>query len=221
MPQSMRRIIRNRLLHSLILVAIIYLVGIVSVIAGRAEGLMQLTVYNLIFAMAVLLYNAESIDFRYWIWFMVCAIAGFTLEVIGVQTALIFGEYSYGNILGAAGWGVPYIIGLNWSFLVFASAALVHHLKITIVARAALAATIMVLYDIFLEPVAIHYGFWEWGAGPVPLQNYLAWWIIAFFMLLGAFRFVPVLRNKAGVYLLGIQTLFFITIIIKQGLPIH
>jgi putative membrane protein len=206
---------------SIVLLAVIYLVGIVSVLAGTAESLMRLTVYNLLFSTAILLYNAEKAGNRYWLWFAVCALAGFAIEVVGVQTAAVFGEYSYGPVLGVGLWGVPLIIGLNWSLLVFSSAAVIHSLKTGIAAKAALAATIMVAYDLFLEPVAIRFDFWEWAAGPVPLQNYLAWWIIAFFMLLGAFKFVPMLRNKAAIYILGIQTLFFIIIILKEGLPIH
>jgi uncharacterized membrane protein len=156
-------IIKSRLSISLILLAIIYLVGIVSVLAGTAEPLMELTVYNLLFAAAILLYNAEMPGNRYVLWFAVCAIAGFMIEVAGVQTGAIFGEYAYGSVLGIGLWGVPLIIGLNWSFLVFASAAVVQSLKAGIVVKSALAATIMVVYDIFLEPVAIRFDYWQWA----------------------------------------------------------
>ncbi len=221
MPRSMKAFLKNKFQLSLFLLIVIYMVGIISVLAGRAESLMQLTVYNLLFAIAILIYNAEKPNKLYWLWFGICALAGFLLEVAGVQTALIFGEYSYGEVLGLSLWGVPLIIGLNWSLLVFATAALVNSKTWPIALKAAIAASIMVLYDIFLEPVAIRFGFWEWAGGPVPLQNYLAWWLIAFFMLLGVFTYVKNLRNRLALYILGIQTLFFILIILYEGLPIH
>jgi bisanhydrobacterioruberin hydratase len=217
----MKKILQNRFYVSLFLLVVIYLVGIVSVLVGKGDPLMQLTVYNLLFAAALLLINAQKPDKAYWIWFGICALAGFGIEVVGVQTGAIFGEYTYGPILGIAFGGVPLIIGLNWSLLVFASAALVSPMKVHILAKAALAATIMVAYDVFLEPVAIRFAFWDWAGGPVPMQNYFAWWVIAFLMLLGVFGYVKNLRNRTAIYILGIQTLFFIIIILKKGLPIH
>lgn len=217
----MKKILQNRFYLSLFLLIMIYLVGIVSVLVGKADPLMQLTVYNLLFATALLLLNAQKPDKTYWIWFGICALAGLGIEVVGVQTGVIFGAYTYGPILGVSLGGVPLIIGLNWSLLVFASAALLSHLKISFFIKAAVAASIMVAYDVFLEPVAIRFAFWDWAGGPVPMQNYIAWWVIAFLMLLGVFKYVKNLRNPLALYLLGIQTLFFIIIILKKGLPLH
>ena len=38
----------------------------------------------------------------------------------------------------------------------------------------------MLLLDIFIEPVAIGLGFWEWQAAEVPLENYMAWFVLSF-----------------------------------------
>ncbi len=213
--------IQNRFQLSLFLLAVIYLVGIVTVLIGHADPLMELTVYNLLFAAILLVYNARKTNKIYWLWFGICALAGILVEIAGVQTGLVFGTYSYGSILGISLGGVPLIIGLNWSLLVFASAALFTRFHISAFAKAGLAATVMVAYDIFLEPVAIRFGFWDWAGGPVPLQNYLAWWVIAFLMLSGVFRYVPDLRNRLAPYIIGVQTLFFIIIILVEKLPIH
>lgn len=217
----MKAFLTNKFRLSLFLLFVIYLVGTASVLAGKAESLMQLTLYNLLFAIAILLFNAEKPGKTYWLWFAIVSLAGFVLEVAGVQTSLVFGQYSYGEILGIGLWGVPLIIGLNWSLLVFATASVVNVKNWPIALKASIAASIMVLYDLFLEPVAIRFGFWEWAGGPVPLQNYIAWWLIAFFMLLGVFSYVKSLRNRIAMYILGIQTLFFIIIILYEGLPIH
>lgn len=217
----MKAFLTNKFWLSLFLLVVIYLVGTASVLAGMAESLMQLTPYNLLFAIAMLLYNAEKPDKSYWLWFVIVALAGFLIEAVGVQTSLVFGQYSYGEVLGIGVWGVPLIIGLNWSLLVFATASVVNVNSWPIALKASIAASIMVLYDLFLEPVAIRFGFWEWAGGPVPLQNYIAWWLIAFFMLLGVFSYVKNLRNHIAIYILGIQSLFFIIIILYEGLPIH
>jgi putative membrane protein len=42
-------------------------------------------------------------------------------------------------------------------------------------------ATLVTLYDFLLEPFATqvkHY--WVWESGSIPLQNYVAWWVLGF-----------------------------------------
>lgn len=213
--------LKNRFQLSLVLLIIVYMVGIVSVLLGHAEALMLLTPYNLLFATGLLLYNAEGFDKKYGLWLLVVMLAGFFVEVLGIKTGLIFGEYAYGEGLGLKWLDVPLIIGLNWGVLVFATAALVHKLKLSKPLKAAIAATLMVSYDIFLEPVAVRFDFWTWAGGTIPLQNYVAWWVIAFLMLLGAFTYVKNLRNRLAIYVILIQTLFFILLIFDQNLSIR
>jgi putative membrane protein len=212
--------LKNHFQLSLFLLVVIYAVGIATVMLGHADNLMQLTPYNLIFASAILLYNAEGLNRRYLLWFAVVAVSGYLLELIGIKTGLVFGEYSYGSGLGIKLFDVPVIIGINWAILVFATAALVQHYNWPIWLKAAISATIMVAYDVFLEPVAIRFDFWNWAGGSIPVQNYAAWWLIAFFMLLGAFYFVKNLKNRLAIYVIGIQALFFIIIILNQALPL-
>ncbi len=217
----MKKILTNRFYLSLSLLVIVYMVGIVTVLLGYAEPLMLLTPFNLLFASGLLIYNAEGFDKRYGSWLLVVMLAGFFVELVGIETGLIFGTYSYGDGLGIKWLDVPLMIGVNWGVLVFATAALVQHFKIAKWIKAVLAATMMVSYDALLEPVAVRFDFWSWAAGVIPLQNYLAWWIIAFGMLLGAFYLVKNLRNRVAIYIIGIQTLFFVLLIFDQNLTIR
>jgi putative membrane protein len=217
----MKKLINNRFQFSLMLLIIIYAVGIVSVLSGHADSLMRLTFYNLLFAVALLLFNAEGIGKTYIGWFLFVALAGYLVELLGIETGWVFGEYQYGSGLGLKLFDVPFIIGFNWAVLVFASAAIVNKFSIPGWLKAALAATIMVLYDVLLEPVAVRFDFWNWNGGAIPMQNYIAWWIIAFLMLLGITYFTKNLRNRIALYIIAAQAIFFIIIILQQGLTIH
>lgn len=208
----------NKTRLSLLLLSVIYLVGFVSVALGHADQLMQLSAVNLLFVAALLLYNAEKIDKVYATWFLLVAVSGYLIELAGVSTGLVFGSYAYGNNLGIKLFEVPLMIGVNWAMLVFATAAIVNSLNLENRMKAAIAASIMVLYDLFLEPVAIRFDFWSWETVAVPLQNYVAWWVIAFVMLTGVFRFVKQLRNSLAIYILSIQLAFFILLILVEGL---
>lgn len=220
MFKSILSYFENRFRLSVFLLVAVYAVGITTVLLGHAEALMTLTPYNLLFASALLFFNAESIGRKYIIWFLVVALAGYLLEVIGVKTGLVFGEYTYGSMLGIKILEVPLIIGLNWAVLVFATAAVVRNLRWPGWLKAAAASTLMLAYDFLLEPVAIRFDFWTWAGGSIPVQNYAAWWVIAFFMLLGAFYYVKKLRNPIATYILVIQAIFFVVLILNQGLQI-
>lgn len=216
----MKKILSNRFYLSLFLLIVVYLVGIIAVIAGMADSLMQLTPYNLLFATGILLYNAVQINRTYLFWFALIAVAGYLLELAGITTGIIFGTYTYGSGLGFKLAEVPLIIGINWSVLVFSTAAILAKTAWGLPLKSAVAASMMVLYDVLLEPVAIRFDFWSWAGGPVPLQNYIAWWIIAFFMLLGMQDYVKKVSNKIAAPILIVQSIFFLILILKEKLNI-
>jgi putative membrane protein len=70
-------------------------------------------------------------------------------------------------------------------------------------------ALLMVIYDILLEPVAIRLDMWSWETVTPPLQNYIAWFIISFplVMLLG--RYTKNSSNPLNTIVLVCQLLFF------------
>jgi len=220
MSVNISKLAHNKFYLSLFLLTVIYLVGIVTILLGHAESLMPLTPYNLVFASALILYNAQGINKAYLFWFALIALVGFFLEWAGITTGLIFGSYAYGNGLGIKMLDVPLIIGVNWAVLVFSAAAILNKLKINHWLKAALGATIMVAYDFLLEPVAMRFDFWDWQGGNIPLQNYLAWWITAFLMSLGVLRYVSNRKNKIAPFVLAIQTLFFAVLILKEGISL-
>jgi putative membrane protein len=103
------------------------------------------------------------------------ALAGFGVEVLGVQTGWPFGQYQYLDALGWPLWGVPLIMGLNWALLLYATAALAGRLVRPVGLRIALAAAMMVFIDSWIEPISATLRFWEWADGHAPLINFLGW----------------------------------------------
>jgi putative membrane protein len=110
------------------------------------------------------------------------AISAWYLEVQGVRTGRIFGQYAYGATLGASFLKVPFTIGINWLVLVLATQAVVEEWNVGgKIGKSALGAGLMTILDLLIEPVAIHFDFWHWAGGQVPLQNFGAWWLASFF----------------------------------------
>lgn len=110
------------------------------------------------------------------------ALAGWFVEVAGVKTGQIFGSYAYGETLGFQINRVPITIGLNWLILVIVTNAVVAEWNIAgDIGKAALGAGLMTALDLLIEPVAIHFDFWQWAGNTIPVQNFGAWWLISFF----------------------------------------
>ncbi|CAM4147576.1 carotenoid biosynthesis protein [Cytophagaceae bacterium 50C-KIRBA] len=109
-------------------------------------------------------------------------VAAWFLEVVGVRTGKIFGVYHYGETLGFKVLDVPITIGINWLILLLGSSAVVEEWNVGgKIGRAALGAGLMTSLDLLIEPVAIHFDFWQWSGGQVPIQNFGAWWLVSFF----------------------------------------
>ena len=138
-------------------------------------------------------------------------ISGFFVEYIGVNTGLFFGTYEYGQELGWTIGGVPYVLGLNWYCIVAASAHLVWKFlpKQPLFVQALLTALACTAMDFLIEPVAMHYDFWNWEGGNIPLNNYICWFIFSAIFASVYLKFSTKL-NTTAIHLYGIWFTFFL-----------
>jgi putative membrane protein len=68
----------------------------------------------------------------------------------------------------------------------------------------------MLIYDFFLEPIAIKFDMWSWENITVPVKNYIAWFIIAYILILMFYLFRVKFKNKLSFTVFIAQLLFFI-----------
>ena len=193
---------------------LIFTVGIIGHIFKPLLNIMLwLTPFTLLLTgSVVLLYAYKSSSNKFLIWALITYIITFTLEVVGVKTSLIFGDYSYGNILGVKVLEVPLIIGFNWVFVILGSITVSQIISKNKIVIAITSASISVLFDYVLEPVAIKLNYWQWADNIIPVQNYIAWFFIAFISVL-IFSYLKVnVKSKIGLHYLVIQFVFFLLI---------
>ena len=135
---------------------------------------------------------------------------GFLVELIGARTGYVFGQYHYGEGLGWSLFGIPLVMGINWLVLIYTTNSIFS--KISKLFRAFFASSLMTVYDFFVEPIAPLLDFWHWYHGIVPLQNYLAWFIISFLFHLIFQQFIPTNHNRVALVIFLSQLLFFVTL---------
>lgn len=125
-----------------------------------------------------LLYRRNG-DIRLFYWAAAAYTGTFFIEVAGVATGMIFGEYHYGATMWIQWLNVPLVIALNWTALILATNDLAARWLRHPLAISVLASVLIMGYDLFIEPVAVRLDYWQWAGGVIPTQNYLAWGVVA------------------------------------------
>ncbi len=163
------------------------------------------------------------------IFFIITFITGFAVEVLGMNTGLIFGRYTYADVLGIKLFNVPLIIGINWFIIIYCTGMFIqvyenymlkklikrgiiinHRLKrISFIVDASLLALI---FDWVMEPVAVKLGYWQWETAWIPLYNYISWIIVSAVLLTLFRKLNGDNRNIFAVHLFIIQLLFFLVL---------
>jgi putative membrane protein len=204
--------IENRVIA---VVGIIYLVGIIGFLIPVLKPLfIDLTPLNILGSFVVAWIFHKKWEISHVVALAAIGIMGFFIEMLGVQTGLLFGSYHYGATLGPDWQGIPYLIGVNWAALVFfTSSILAPRVKSTLL-RSLLGAALMTLYDFFMEPVAMAYDFWHWKNSIIPMQNYFAWFVFAFLFHLLLNSVSKPAKNRIASSLFAIQGGFFLVLYI-------
>jgi len=193
------------------IVSILHLVGFIGIGLAVAPEMIWLTPLNLLISLAVALYFDQNNNSSLFQFAVLSFLIGYGIEVVGIQTGKIFGSYQYGDILGPKLWDTPLMIGINWVLLCYCAGYSINALapKLNNILKAAIAASMLVILDFIIEPIAIQWDMWTWSAKDIPLQNYIAWWIIGFIMMNLFYYFLEKRANKVAVAVFIIQFLFF------------
>lgn len=190
----------------------LHAVGVTGILAGYGQYFLDFTAVNLLVNGILALW--ADWEERHWTW-MVAIGGGIAVEIVGVQTGYLFGTYSYGTALGPMIAGVPLILGALWWISLMGCGWWTDRFMKRLqwgservpgkLARAAIGASLMTVFDSLIEPVAIQAGWWGWEGVEVPWFNYASWWGVSFlFYLLPRQR-----RENIGTGLLVAIFVFF------------
>lgn len=164
--------------------------------------------YLTILMSAILVLLSENDKRKSALVFGVIFFAGYAIELIGVQTGLLFGNYKYGVAMGPVLFGTPLIIGATWYAVVVGACAVVFRLSINRFFKSVLAGVLTVIMDFAIEQVAMKYNLWQWEHNAIPVFNYICWFIFGSIFAFFYFRNISTI-NITGRYLFWIWAAFF------------
>lgn len=196
---------------SVTIIVIFHLVGFVGFLISPAY-FRALTPFNLLLSALLLLITSGQTKWKFYAVIMAVALTGYLVEVAGVKTGLIFGHYHYGASLGFKWLSVPLLIGLNWALLIYATSQFFSFNNKYV--NAFLASILMVALDFFIEQSAAKFDFWYWQNARIPLQNYIAWFIISFIIHIFSFTELSKKPNVTAKAFFVVQVVFFAALFI-------
>ncbi|RRO18845.1 carotenoid biosynthesis protein [Flavobacteriaceae bacterium 14752] len=189
---------------------LIHISAFIGIKLGYDNFFLPLSPYNLLYVSLLTLLFYPIKHKSQILMFLGISLIGFFAEVLGVATGQIFGEYAYGNNLGLKVFEVPLIIGINWGVLSFVCAGLAQHISLkNIYIKAIIGSLLMLTFDFFIEQSAPTFDFWAFKNSPVPIQNYLTWFILGFIFNLGVLKMNFKSDKQLCAHVYSVQFLFF------------
>lgn len=189
----------------------LYAVGIIGHLLEITRPIMIIiTPYFLVINAVLLLFLIYPMEDKKLFFYLIFVYLNtFILEVLGVATQKIFGPYHYGQTLGLKFLEVPLIIGLNWTLIILGGLRIAQQYFKNSIMRSLFVGLFAVGIDFFIEPVAIFLDYWTWTSSSIPLQNYIVWFLTAFFNALLFFVLKIKLKSTLPAKLSLIQFAFF------------
>jgi len=214
--EIMSKYLLRQKLKTIILFIVFYAVGVAGIGIPFSQHIFILLIpYALLLSfIAILLFHNSLHSGNTRFVFITIVLISYLVEVVGVNSQIVFGKYNYGEGLGLKVLGTPLMIGINWAMLVYCSASILERFRIPVTLQVIFASVLMVIYDLVLEQVAPFLDMWYWTGNLAPFQNYLVWFILALiFHGLVKWRNVKTVNPLASAIFIC-QFLFFAAILI-------
>lgn len=145
---------------------------------NRVYGDIALSIGYILFIISVSLLVWRSV----WILFLTGSLVGFIFEAIGVRTGFPFGGYEYLLFKESNIFGVPIPIIFTWG--IYISIAYLAASYYTSRFRWVVAASLLVILDMAIDPIMVSLGVWRWNTHTflewfgIPYTNFIGWFIV-------------------------------------------
>ncbi|UCE07652.1 MAG: carotenoid biosynthesis protein [bacterium] len=198
----MKKVNKNPITNQIIIGALYFFLvaGGLWHVLGVFQTLMRILAAPLLIALSIIVFivtyrllKDKKIRLKLLFWAILVLIGSFAVELFGVKTGNVFGQYVYGETLQPIVFGVPFAIGFAWLGMLLTSTAVAQRIlpkfsNYHFMIRAVSISLLMVLFDIVMEPAAMKLGYWTWLGGSIPIQNFIAWFVISYFFVIIGLR---------------------------------
>jgi putative membrane protein len=194
----------------IVLLLLFYFFGLLGMASSQyRDFFLPSTPVNLLLTIIVFYLVNKDFSTRFLILSFLIFLIGFSVEVIGVSTGILFGNYTYGAPLGFKIFETPILIGVNWLFLALSTYGIVQFFTKKTHWLIIVPPLLMTSLDFLVEPVAMKLGFWNWENNIIPLQNYAMWFVTSIIIHVLIHSFRPKINIKISIVIIMSQLIFF------------
>ena len=162
---------------SIFIVWLLNISGFFGILSEEKDFFLSASPYVLSITLFLLIVN-NFIDKKFLVKLFLIFWLGLTVEILGVNYSIFFGEYQYGDNLGIKVFDVPLVIGFNWVLLIIITGNFASRIfSKSILGKVVFGSIMMILLDLLIEICAPKLDYWEFAVHPVPFSNYF-WWFI-------------------------------------------
>ena len=190
-----------------------------------------LIVYFLLYTGFFLLYGMCLWKGKFLLLFATILILTFIVELIGVNTGIVFGHYNYVDYTPHEILGISILIPLSWFIFTF----VIYNVTTSYIKNNRLiilfSSLLLVCLDLIVDPVLVSIGFWEWEGHKIsnelslsswfgiPWSNYLGWFLVGLMVFsLMIILIKPVMKSEKFLFLFATEVISYILMGIKIGL---
>ena len=114
--------------------------------------------------------------------FAAFSVLALLIESSAIATGFPYGHFGYSNLLGWKVFGlVPWTVAFAWPPLMIGAYSIARRASESRLVRIALAAVMVTVFDVVIDPGAVKLGFWRYAAGGefygVPWSNFGGWMV--------------------------------------------
>lgn len=137
-------------------IIIFYVVGVIGFSIKYTYGLfIYLTPIVLLMSLGLLFYyDRNNITKKKILFYIFIYISSLLVEMFGVNTGILFGEYKYGIGLGIKVVDTPILIGINWVLMIYITSSIFTKLRPNFLSQVIIPSGLMISYDIIMERAA-------------------------------------------------------------------
>lgn len=200
-------------------IIIFYSIGIIGFSINYTYKLFTfLSPIILILTLSLLFYyDRKKTDRKRIIYFSFVFLSSYIIEMIGVNTGLLFGQYQYHHGLGFKLFETPLLIGVNWILMIYITSSIFTKLKFKFLFQVIIPSSLMLVYDIIMERAAPKMEMWSWADNIIPIQNFIMWGLLAFVFHSIKYLLKIEIKNKMALPIYIAQIILFIFIILIRG----
>ncbi len=195
---------------SIFIVWLINVSGFFGMFSDQKELFLTFTPYAILMSFILIFINSKINQKGFITSILTIAIFGFIIEYLGANYGILFGAYNYGENLGLKFGNVPLIMAINWILLIIITGNFSEKVfKNSLASRVIFGSLLMVILDFFIEVSAPKLDYWGFDKHPVPLSNYIWWFLFSVIFHLIYQVYVKEKEYKLSQNILVIHFLFF------------